>query len=76
MALCEKFNCKRRSYCNVNSPRCETICLYALYVHKCSACSNRDACKGTDLYKQAQAERDEVMNSWKNKERSSDGSND
>ena len=76
MALCENFDCKGRSWCRGAGPKCESVCLNALYIHKCSSCSNREACKGSDLYKKAQAERDEVMNRWKTKERSSDESND
>lgn len=57
MALCEKFNCKRRSFCRA-STGCESSCLVALDIYKCNACLNKEACKNTALYKQRQAEKE------------------
>jgi len=57
MALCENFDCKRRSFCRTKAG-CENVCLIALDIYKCIACSNREACETTDLYKQKQAEKE------------------
>lgn len=57
MALCEKFNCIRRSFCRTSSG-CESSCLVALDIYKCDACLNKEDCKNTALYKQRQEEKE------------------
>lgn len=57
MALCEKFDCVRRSLCRTSSG-CENVCLVALDIYKCNACLNKEACKNTALYKKRQEEKE------------------
>ena len=57
MALCENFDCKRRSFCRAGTG-CESSCLVALDIYKCNACLNKEACENSALYKQRQAEKE------------------
>jgi len=61
MALCENFDCRRRSYCRTKAG-CENSCLIALDIYKYGACLNKESCKDTDLYKQRQAEKEYWLN--------------
>lgn len=66
MAACENFNCKFT--CSRKSDTCNYTCIFALYIHKCSSCRNRDECQGSELYQKAMQEKKEEMAKWIKKE--------
>lgn len=66
MALCENFDCKRRSFCRTKAG-CESSCFIALDIYKCNVCLNKETCQDTDLYRQKQAEKEYWLNYYREK---------
>lgn len=62
MALCEKFSCSMK--CPRKRDNCKETCIHAHYIHKCSMCSNRKSCKGSELFKKWQAVKKAEMDKW------------
>ncbi len=66
MALCENFDCIRRSmgFCSAEK-NCEASCLHALDIYKCNACKNKLTCQGSELWNKMQAIKESVESEWR-----------